>query len=69
MDVEQEALLVSQLPLFEIGEITTGHGRAIPHGVGSSGKPVELRSQAAAAGSGAAGKMRRQPGSLRWSCM
>jgi hypothetical protein len=30
MDVEQEALLVSQLPLFEFGEITTGQVELFP---------------------------------------
>ena len=30
MDVEQEALLVSQLPLFEFGEITTGQAELFP---------------------------------------
>jgi hypothetical protein len=49
MDVEQEALLVSQLPLFQFGEITTGQVELFPTVWGAaeslSSSEVRLRQQ------------------------
>jgi hypothetical protein len=50
MDVEQEALLVSQLPLFEFGEVTTGLVELFPTvwgaAEGLSGGEARQRQQA-----------------------